>query len=253
MLLKVFRGANPPEPTRVRIPRKIRIYAIGDIHGRADLLRILLDRIRDDARDDGSLVNYLVFLGDYIDRGPASREVLDILTAGPPPGFGAIHLKGNHEAALLRFLQDPRNDVGWLSCGGPATLRSYGVPVSDTEETGLRAAALRDALDRALPLPHRMFLKDLRTRVVVGDYLFVHAGIRPGIPLPSQQEEDLLRIRDPFLTSRIDHGKIVVHGHSISERPEIRANRIGIDTGAYRTGRLTCAVLTTSARRFLST
>ncbi|HEY0836943.1 MAG TPA: metallophosphoesterase family protein [Azospirillum sp.] len=239
-----------------RVPDRHLVYAIGDIHGRADLLDQTLERIAADAARLPDHARYVVYLGDYVDRGPDSARVIERLLAGPPPGFGAIHLKGNHEVALLDFLNDVRIGPTWFAegIGGGATLASYGVlpPADPADPDHLTAAQAQ--FRAALPPAHRAFLtKDLRTHVTIGDYLFVHAGIRPGVPLAEQREEDLLWIRREFLNSTADHGKVVVHGHTIAPEPEVRANRIGIDTGAYATGRLTCLVLEGAERRFLGT
>lgn len=241
------------EPAAAAVPRGVRIYAVGDVHGRLDLLDRLLDRIAADGRDAGDLIKHIVFLGDYIDRGPCSAGVIERLIAGPPAGFGAIHLKGNHEAALLDTLVTPRAAAAWMAFGGVATLASYGIAVSMGGVALSELDALRDRLRAALPPHHLRFFRSLRTSVSVGDYLFVHAGVRPGVPLERQTEKDMIWIREPFLHSDADFGKVVVHGHTIALEPEVRRNRIGIDTGAYATHRLTALVLEGTQRRFLST
>lgn len=251
MLIGLLGRSRPVRTTKV--PPGVRVYAVGDIHGRADLLRRLIGLVAADADAAPRLQPYLIFLGDYVDRGPDSREVIDLLIGGLPRHFGAVFLKGNHEDALLRFLEAPATGAHWLSYGGDATLRSYGVPLPAEGTAEQQLTALRDRLARRLPPRHRAFLEHLRLCVSIGDYFFVHAGVRPGIPLDSQDAEDLMWIRDPFLAARTDHGKVVVHGHTIVEEPEERPNRIGIDTGAYATGRLTCLVLEGETRRFLST
>lgn len=237
------------------LPHGLRIYAVGDIHGRLDLLDRLLDDIAADADDALGTMHYLVFLGDYVDRGPDAAGVIGRLAEGPPPGFGAVHLKGNHEAAMIRFLTDLRAGPSWLRFGGDATLHSYGLPAPDPADP-LFAAHLQRVQERlcdVLPPRHRAFLAGLRTSLSIGGYLFVHAGIRPGVPVDAQQEDDLLWIREDFLDSAADHGPVVVHGHTITTSPDVRSNRIGIDTGAYATNRLTCLVLEGTERRFLST
>jgi serine/threonine protein phosphatase 1 len=231
----------------------LRVYAIGDIHGRLDLLDALLQRIASDGTTAGDGIRYIVFLGDYIDRGPQSCGVIERLAGDPPPGFGAIFLKGNHEDSMIQFLSDTRVGPNWLQFGGAATLESYGITVSPEGPPGEWLRTLQARLHAALPPRHRSFLAGLRTRVAIGDYLFVHAGIRPGVALDRQQELDLLWIREEFLTSRADHGKVVVHGHTITPAPDLRANRIGIDTGAYATNRLTCLVLEGTRRRIIQT
>lgn len=235
------------------VPRGLRVYAIGDVHGRLDLLDQLLDSIEDDAATAPGLVKYIVYLGDYVDRGPYSRGVIERLAGGPPPGFGAIHLKGNHEASMLEFLEDIRIGPNWLTYGGTATLASYNVTPPSEEAPPEAMSEAQQRLNAVLPPTHRAFLGSLRPSVTIGDYLFVHAGVRPGVPLDRQREQDMLWIREDFLRSTLDHGKVVVHGHTISMEPEVRANRIGIDTGAFATNRLTCLVLEGNERRFLST
>ncbi len=236
------------------MPAGRRVYAIGDIHGRVDLLRLLHDRIAEDARGAPSLRHCIVYLGDYIDRGPYSREVIELLLEGPPTGFEAVCLKGNHEELMLRFLEDAKMGLGWLLNGGDATLQSYGIGVLRAlGGDGSRLDVLREHLAAEAPSRHVGFLRRLERWHIEGDYLFVHAGILPGVALDDQKDEDILWIREAFLHDKRDHGKVVVHGHSITEAPEVRQNRIGIDTGAYATGVLTCLVLEGSGHRFLST
>lgn len=231
----------PDDKPAPRLPQGIRIYAVGDIHGRADLLNALLERI--DNHLAGSPVEHPthVFLGDYIDRGPASCEVIGRLIERQRT-HEIVCLKGNHEAFMLEFLADPGVLDDWRHSGGLPTLMSYGlVPPGRAEADGRRK--LVAALKQALPETHRDFLAGLRTNFVCGDYFFVHAGVRPNVRLADQKEEDLLWIRDEFLTSRNDFGKIVVHGHTPVQEPDIRKNRINIDTGAFASGKLTCLVL----------
>lgn len=254
MILNLFRRrpASSP-PVGARLPERVRVYAVGDIHGRLDLLDALTARIAADARERPGPADYIVYLGDYVDRGLQSRQVLDRMCAPPPPGFGTVHLRGNHEQAMLDFLDDESTGEAWLQYGGVQTLFSYGVHLrSETPEPDELAEA-RDRLAAALPRAHLSFLTHLRASITIGDYFFAHAGVRPGVPLDAQEPRDLLWIRDSFLTSTADFGKVVVHGHSISTEPELRPNRIGIDTGAFATGRLTCLVLEEDRHRFLST
>jgi serine/threonine protein phosphatase 1 len=241
---------------KVALPRPPRrCYAVGDIHGRLDLLARLLDRVRADRRAAGAEPAKLVFLGDYVDRGPDSAGVLDLLAdlaASPEPGLRPVFLKGNHEDLMLDFLAGGPRGLAWLRNGGDATLASYGVAIArEPDGRELRAAA--DALATALPDRHRRFLQRLALHHVAGPYLFVHAGLRPGIALAEQDEQDLLWIRGPFLNATAPFEKFVVHGHSISAAPELRANRLGIDTGAFCTGCLTAAVLEQAGVRFLDT
>ena len=236
-----------------RVPDGSRVYAIGDIHGRDDLLTRLHADILADAAVVGDLRRVVVYLGDYVDRGPGSRAVIDCLLGDPLPGFEVVHLIGNHEAWLLDFLDDAAAGPGWLANGGQATLESYGVhsgvPLGGF--SGLREA--QAVLRENLPPEHLAFFHGLDLYHVEGDYLFVHAGIRPDVPLERQESADLIWIRNEFLHSRSDHGRIVVHGHSITDTPEILSNRIGIDTGAYDSECLTCLVLEGDTRRFLRT
>jgi serine/threonine protein phosphatase 1 len=233
---------NPNENTRV--------YVIGDIHGRLDLLDHLIDEIDRDAKEHRA--NCLtVTLGDYIDRGPDSRGVLDRLLSNPFPG-DYVALKGNHEALLEAFLENPAIGVEWRRLGGLETLHSFGIPVAAMMK-GKKYEEAAEQLRAALSPAHTKFLASLKTSLTVGRYFLCHAGIRPGVALDRQSEEDLLWIRNEFLDSTMDFGKIVVHGHSPTVEPEVRPNRINIDTGAFATGRLTCVVLEGERHRFIST
>jgi serine/threonine protein phosphatase 1 len=233
------------------VPSGFRVYAIGDIHGRLDLLSRLHQMILDDARGAALDARVLVYLGDYVDRGPDSAGVVDLLSQRTLPDFTAVHLMGNHEDFMLRFLDDTSSGSGWFANGGVATLRSYGVEFAYDDL--LSPERLRDRLSRRVPSRHLDFLRGLALSRVIGGYLFVHAGIRPGIAMELQTPADLMWIRGDFLNSGVEHGKIVVHGHTITDYPEVRPNRIGIDTGAFATGRLTCLVLEGDSRRFLHT
>jgi serine/threonine protein phosphatase 1 len=227
------------------------IYAIGDIHGRADLLAEIHRRIRADRTKAARRV--VVHLGDYVDRGDASRAVIDMLLSDPVPGCQYVNLLGNHERFMLDFLDDAAIGPSWLMNGGEATLESYGVTYArgGTRETAM--FLLQQALREKLPPAHRRFLDSLKLSHREGDYLFVHAGIKPGAPLEAQTADSILWIRDEFLDSDADHGVCVVHGHTITDQPEVRPNRIGIDTGAFTTGRLTCLALEADTRRVLQT
>lgn len=218
------------------LPRGLRIYAIGDVHGRFDLLALLLDRVRQDAALNPAKSTKLIFLGDVVDRGPDSAPVVQTLMAATHSD-NLIVLRGNHEQTMLAALSGDRDAVDiWLRFGGDATLRSWGVSEADLKggrealiEIG-RAKVGDDVLNwlRSLPLSHRS-----------GDFFFVHAGVRPECRLSAQEPVDLMWIREEFLESTDMHEAVIVHGHSISEvGPEILRHRIGIDTGAYRTGRL---------------
>jgi serine/threonine protein phosphatase 1 len=235
------------------LPQGELLYAVGDIHGRADLVRDLLAKIADDAHRSDASKKTLVFLGDYVDRGPDSCGAVETLIAELPQGFDAHFLKGNHEALLLAFLDDPQTLDLWLMNGGAATMESYGVATGRLDGLGAGPAAWRDAFAAALPEPHRRFFETLKLSVSAGDYLFVHAGIKPGVPLAAQVEADLVWIRRPFLDCAEPFGPIVVHGHTPGTEPVTRANRIGIDTGAYFSHRLTALRLEGGAQSFLHT
>jgi serine/threonine protein phosphatase 1 len=231
------------------IPAGWRIYAIGDVHGRADLLSELCDRIDRDLRLHPAAKSIQIFVGDYIDRGPQSRQVIDSLIARREQ-HEIVFLKGNHEACALQFLKYSTTLSEWQDLGGTNTLLSYGVtPARRSDPQSQKTIAA--ALWQAMPEHHRRFMRNLRLSFACGDFFFVHAGVRPGVPLQKQSERDLLWIRDDFLLHEEDFGKIVVHGHTPTHEPEIRPNRINIDTGAYATGRLTCMVLEGDQMRFL--
>ena len=246
------KGPRPPPA----VPAGLRVYAVGDIHGRLDLLDALLERIAEDVAADRPDRVEVVFLGDVVDRGPHSRGVVERLMAGPPPGplaeAGWQCLRGNHEQVILTVREDVGAGPGWCAFGGLDTVRSY---VTEVPPPGWEAdmATVQMLLRRALPPAHRRFLARLPLSWSVGDYLFVHAGVRPGIALERQDPEDLLWIRQDFLNDGRWHGKVVVHGHTPAADPQMRPNRIGIDTRAYASGHLTALVLEREGRRFLAT
>lgn len=220
-------------------PPQTRIYAVGDVHGRADLLSETIARIEDDLHRRPIAHTAEIYLGDYIDRGPDSKSVIDILAARMVRN-SAVCLRGNHEDLMENFLRDPNALRLWLNLGGMPTLASYGVHSRANKNV---ADDLHRQFHQVFPRAHKLFLKCLRPWICCGDYLFVHAGIRPMIPLDRQNIADLLWIRDEFLNSVLDHGKLIVHGHSPVPYPDVRHNRINIDTGAWHTGTLTCLVL----------
>ncbi len=229
------------------------IYAIGDIHGRLDLLSELHERILADADGRHAAHRLLIYLGDYVSRGPESCAVVERVRSWKPGGFRCVTLRGNHEELLLRYLDgDLSAGRHWFDFGGLETLAAYGVRnhggYNDTDLEDLRCR-----FGEALPEAHRDFFRRLQVSHRVGRYFFVHGGIRPGIALEDQRAQDCIWIRGEFLSSEAEHGAIVVHGHSISEAPELRNNRIGIDTGAYRSGVLTCLVLDGVRQDFLQT
>jgi serine/threonine protein phosphatase 1 len=231
------------------VPQGTRIYAIGDIHGRLDLLDQVLARIDGDMGMHPVENAVRVFLGDYIDRGPDSKRVLDRLInyCVTEP---TVCLMGNHEAFLREFLKNPDILSVWRRYGGLDTLLSYGLaPKIETDARDQRELA--SDLDRILPTSHREFLSNLKPYFICGDFFLVHAGVRPGICLTEQSEDDLLWIREDFLLCEDHFGKVVVHGHTPVLEPDVRPNRINIDTRAYATGRLTCLALEGDKIRFI--
>lgn len=224
-----------------RLPDRVRIYAVGDVHGRADLLDQVLSRIDADLAAYPDCRPRQVFLGDYIDRGPSSRAVIDRLIKRART-HEIVCLKGNHETYVFEFLRNPAILADWRQLGGLETLMSYGLKPSMKADV-TEQLELAKALAASLPKHHRQFLRNLSNSFACGDFFFVHAGVKPGIPLEQQREEDLLWIRDDFLLCEHGFGKIIVHGHTPVLEPDMRPNRINIDTGAYATGRLTCLII----------
>ena len=248
-----MRDNRAPSAVSSFVPAGTIVYAIGDIHGRLDLLQRLEAKIQRDAGDIDADRQLIICLGDYIDRGGDSFGVIEHLIQEAPPSFERICLIGNHESYVLRFIDDSSVAGNWLDNGGRETLSSYGISVPARIDYPGASEGLQADLRASLPESHEVFLRSLALSHREGDYLFVHAGIRPGIPLDQQDPYDLMWIRDEFLSDHRDFGAVVVHGHSIRPEPENLSNRVGVDTGAYRTGRLTCAVLWGNERRFLST
>ena len=250
-LIRSGKKLNGRKPS---VPRGHRVYAIGDIHGRADLLAQLHRQIRVDAANAPSgIKKSIIYLGDYVDRGLDSMGVIDILLTSPMDDFETVYLKGNYEDALLRFLDNLSTGPNWFAIGGDATVLSYGIRIP----TGLTGAQHLEyvwmELRARIPQNHLEFLSSLQLMYQTGDYVFVHAGIKPGVPLEQQDPEDLMWIRGEFHESRHDHGKVVVHGHMLMSQPDIQTHRIGIDTGAFATNILTSIVLEGVTQRFLST
>jgi serine/threonine protein phosphatase 1 len=247
---------NPPEPffdafdldrpslsrtTEAKVAGQL-VYAVGDIHGRYDLLKDLLARLWEDQATRGEgRKPILILCGDYIDRGPDSAKVIEALGWLQRQGEFELHLlKGNHEQAMLAFLDDAEEGSGWLRVGGMETLASYGVKPLTAAEGVAGYERLRTELLEHMPAAHLRLLQGLQLMVTIGDYAFVHAGVRAGIPLARQEEEDLLWIREGFVDSTAPLEKVVVHGHSWQDdSPQIGKYRLGIDTGAYQTGVLT--------------
>lgn len=231
-----------------RAPEGLRLYAIGDIHGRLDLLRETHAAIAADLVRRPCPAFRVIHLGDMIDRGPDSAGVVEHLIEFCRDG-DAVCLAGNHDLFLTKFLSKP-SAVGdqWLDNGGEEALESYGLKLSTLKSL----KQIRKAFADALPESHLHFFEALPLCERHGDYLFVHAGIRPGVPLAKQRAQDLTTIREPFLSSAADHGFVVVHGHTPAAAPVVRPNRIGIDTRAYASGRLTCLVLEGAEKGFLN-
>lgn len=235
-----------------RTPTAMRLYAIGDVHGRDDLLAAAHERIRADLAASPPGDYRIVHLGDYIDRGPASAAVIERLAALGRADPRVVSLCGNHDAMMQAFLVDPvAAGEQWFANRAADTLASYGVASPAVVTSYRQFVELGEALAAALPTAHRTFLDALPRSVRFGDYFFCHAGIRPGVPLDVQDPDDLIWIREPFLTSRADHGAVVIHGHTPVPMPDVRPNRINIDTGAVFNGLLTTLVLEGTGYRFL--
>jgi len=234
------------------LPVGMRAYAIGDVHGRLDLLEVLIDALREDNAQRGPADTRIVFLGDLVDRGPQSAQVIDYLLSGAID-FASVHyLMGNHEESFLDVLagRNETANAAWFRFGGVETLKSYGVSAT---AIALRGLALFDELHERVPRRHVDFLESFEPHLKLGGYLFVHAGIRPGVALERQAPHDLMWIRGDFLEDDRDHGMVVVHGHSVTAAVDRRHNRIGIDTGAYKSGRLTALGLQGTERWTVAT
>ncbi len=245
--------AERPRKGPPRVPSGLRVYVVGDIHGRIDLIQAIDARIARDIDIQDPATNVVVYLGDYVDRGYNSREVLDHLIDNPVQGVRPVWLIGNHDVWLRDFARDKTDGASWFAYGGDATLVSYGVRLDPGLLEQQRLAHARAQLIERLPERHLDFIDSMELGFSLGDYFFVHAGVNPARSLEDQKSSDMLWIRDQFLAHTGDYGKIVVHGHTVVDRPEIYANRIAIDTGACWTGRLTCLVLQASSMRFLGT
>ncbi|WP_040500451.1 metallophosphoesterase family protein [Henriciella marina] len=227
---------------RPSAPAGKRAYAIGDVHGRLDLLNDLLAQIEDDIAGRRPKQTHIIFLGDLIDRGPHSRHVVERLIDYAPSNASCHFLMGNHEEVLVRGLRgEPHLLDGWIQHGGDTTAESYGVDAAYLRSQG--DDALEHALLSAIPESHIRFMAGFLDSIQFGDYLLVHAGIRPGTPLDDQSPSDMRWIRKEFLESTRQHGSMIVHGHSVEEKIMPRSNRIGLDTGAYRTGILSAVRL----------
>jgi serine/threonine protein phosphatase 1 len=236
---------------RPSLPSGLRIYAVGDIHGRLDLLSKLLSQIDADIALRPTVRPVYVFLGDYIDRGSWSRETIDRLIEHGQTKE-SVFLKGNHELIAIKCLSERELFDQWMRLGGLETLLSYGL-APETLANGRQVAELQSAFHSALPQAHFRFFRDLQNSFVCGDFFFAHAGVKPNVELSRQKESDLLWIREEFLSSSNDFGKIIVHGHTPTSEIYVGPNRINIDTGAFATGRLTCLVLEGEALSIIDT
>lgn len=238
-----------------RAPEGMRIYAVGDVHGRSDLLDRLARKIAEDliARPIAGPCPeaVTVFVGDYVDRGLDSRGVLERLSRRDFPTPLAA-LRGNHEAAMLRFLDDAPALPQWVMFGGLMTLAAYGVDPGEEMRRG-GAPAVQAAFLARFPQAHRRFLEETGYSAEYGDYFFCHAGVRPHVPLDRQDPADLMWIRYEFLEYKGDFGKVVVHGHTPHAKVESLPNRINLDTHAFRSGVLTAVALEGAERRFIDT
>jgi len=233
----MFRKRAVPKKQIFLAPKGSRIYAIGDIHGRIDLLEELLDTIVRDDRGREAMDSSIIFLGDLTDRGPESAAVVARVRELCAEAGVARFIKGNHDDVLVKAARgDGRAAKLLLAIGGLPTLLSYGI--SEEEANRGSHQDLADLMEQRLPREHIDFLERGEDMILLGDYLFVHAGIRPKVPLADQKKSDLYWIREPFLNSEADHGLLVVHGHSVTESVEERPNRIGLDTGAFASGKL---------------
>jgi serine/threonine protein phosphatase 1 len=238
----VFRG-------EASLPAGLRVYAVGDVHGRADCLTELLERIESDLAESPVAESRVIMLGDYTDRGPQSRQVVEMLAARAEQE-NMVCLRGNHDDWFLRFLTDPDEGDGFLNWGGIQTLESYGVDLTGAIKSN---AELARELTRLVPLSHRRFLSRLRYWHEEGDYFFCHAGVRPGIALHFQDPHDLMWIRGEFHAHKGSFGKVVVHGHTPQASVDFQPNRINIDTRAFDTGVLTALVLEGNEQRLIQT
>jgi serine/threonine protein phosphatase 1 len=249
--MKAWLGRASAQKASAQTPRGYRAYAVGDVHGRLDLLEDMLSKIERDLAERKPRRALLLFLGDIIDRGSSSCEAIERLRTYRHPDLRMVFLMGNHEEVLLRLLSGECGILdSWLRFGGAQCLESYGVDPQAIQ--AMQEGEALAAIKRAVPEGHRKFIAGFADTLRFGDYLFVHAGIRPSVDLTMQSQADLRWIRQPFLDDESDHGFVVVHGHTISDEIVERPNRIGIDTGAYRSGILTALVLEGGERRYLT-
>lgn len=227
------------------------VYAIGDVHGCHDELRALEQKILLDALQFRGR-KIIIMLGDYVDRGPQSRRVIEHLMAPPPKGFLRVCLAGNHEVAMLNYLDGYLSRDPWLAVGGRETLYSYGIDPAHLANLYASDEEVDERIRETIPASHVGFLRTLPVMVCSEQFVFVHAGIRPGIALEEQDEADLLNIRSDFLAAAHQLDRWVVHGHTIVDVPTLEGRRLGIDTGAFQSGRLTALRIVGKYGRLLS-
>ncbi len=254
MISRLFKKAMPSRPIdTATVPDGQRIYAIGDIHGRNDLLLQLLAQIEADSAARGAAEMLIIFLGDLVDRGPDSAGVIETAMHLQASGCNVRFLKGNHEEVFINACREREAKTirFFLRIGGEETILSY--PISRGEYLALDMAELGERLESLIPKDHVAFLDSFENMIIVGDYAFVHAGIRPGVPLADQKNSDLRWIRDEFVGQKGDLEKVIVYGHTIYSDVDERGSRIGIDTGAYETGKLTALALEGGDRWYLQT
>ena len=250
-MLGMFRKRQPVPLVERVVPDGQRVYAIGDIHGCLSLLDDLIAQIEADDAARGSAQTQLIFLGDLVDRGPESAGVIDRLIDLAQSRGNVRFILGNHEEIFLRALGGDLEALRlFVRIGGRETILSYGVTPRDYERTDYDELLV--LMQAQVPQRHIDFLNNFEDRIVIGDYVFVHAGVRPGVGIEDQRQSDLRWIRSTFLDSDAEFGKLVVHGHSISDQAVERPNRIGLDTGAFASGRLTALGLEGRARWFLT-
>jgi serine/threonine protein phosphatase 1 len=239
------RAESAPLPA---IPAGQRVYAVGDIHGRLDLLEALISAIEEDDAEAGAAETTVILLGDLVDRGPDSAGV--IARAREWQGRRRVRiLAGNHEEMFLKSFKKVETLRHFLRFGGRETILSYGIDRRAYQKASVEE--VQAMMEQAVPVEDRRFIEGFEDMIAIGGYVFVHAGIVPGVPLEEQRRQDLRWIREPFLSHADSFGAVVVHGHTICDDPEDRGNRIGVDTGAYISGRLTALVLEGTQRRYL--
>ena len=242
MLRFLKRTFDPAPSAPPALPDGIRVYALSDIHGRADLFQKALEWIAQDAAQHPDKRIIEILLGDFIDRGMQSKQVLELAIAEPAHGHERICLMGNHEATLLDFLHNAQVLRGWMSYGGLPTLDAYGVELPQ-DMTPNSFETLREQFTAALPETHRAFLQNLQTDYLLGDYYFVHAGVRPNVPLEEQRDEDKCWIREPFLSHKKPFEKYIVHGRTPLPAPQFYPHRVNLDMNEAAEDMLACLIL----------